>query len=205
MRLLASHSHAFDPSLRWIEGTVERQTEGPVFRQLLARRRSPHTGLEHAYVRLDGPDWVNVIAFTPPEAGGELLLVEQFRHGIDQATLEIPGGCCDPGESPRDGAERELREETGFEAREWIPLGHCTPNPATQTNRCHFFLALGCRSTGPLQLDRTEELRLWASSWPEWEDRLRTGEVHHALVMAAFLRLFLWDGWEDLRRRLGSQ
>ncbi len=201
MRLLATHSDGFDPARSWIEGEVKTRSEGPVFRQTLARRRSPHTDLEHAFVRLEGPDWVNVVAFNE---AGELLVVEQYRHGIEEATCEIPGGCCDPGEDPLEAARRELREETGHDSDTWVELGFCTPNPATQNNRCHSFLALDCRPAGPLQLDHTEELRLWACSWEEWETLLRQGGISHALVLTAFLRLFLWEGWPDLHRRVAG-
>jgi len=140
-----------------------------------------------------------VVAFTRTN---ELLVVEQFRHGIDQSTLEIPGGGCDPGETPAESARRELREETGFVAERWVALGSCTPNPATQNNRCHTFLALDCDPDGALELDPAEELQVWACSWPEWQACMRRGEIHHALVLAAFQRLSLWGGYPDLLRRL---
>jgi hypothetical protein len=38
--------------------------------------------------------------------------------------------------------------------------------------------------------------------WKEWQDMLRTGEIHHALVLAAFLRLYTWNGWSELRETL---
>jgi 8-oxo-dGTP pyrophosphatase MutT (NUDIX family) len=145
---------------------------------------------------------VNVVAFTPAEEGGELLLVEQFRHGIDASTFEIVGGVCDPEEDPFHSAARELKEETGFVSEEWISLGSCTPNPAVQNNHCHFFLAMNCQSTGRLELDPSEELRVWAVPWKEWQGMLRTGQIHHALVLAAFLRLYAWEGWADLRKDL---
>ena len=199
MRLLHRHPVGFDPAVPWVQESESVRQDSRLFRQIVAQRRSPHTGREHAFYRLQGPDWVNVVAFT---RAGELLAVEQFRHGIDEATLEIPGGGCDHGETPEAVALRELREETGFVSRHWVPLGSCTPNPATQNNRCHTFLALDCDPDGELALDPAEELQVWAISWAEWQLLMRRGEIHHALVLSAFQLLSLWEGWPNLLRRL---
>ena len=201
MRLLRRSPDSFDPATPWIQEEESVRQDSRLFRQVVARRRSPHTGREHAFYRLQGPDWVNVIPFTRE---GELLVVEQFRHGIDAPTLEIPGGSCDEGEAPRESAERELLEETGFRAAHWVHLGWCAPNPATLTNRCHTFLALDCEPAGDgsLDLDFSEELQVWACPWPEWEDRLRSGAIEHALVLTAFFKLDRWEGWPELRARL---
>ncbi len=199
MRLLHRHPAGLNPATPWNQESESVRQDSRLFRQIVAQRRSPHTGMEHAFYRLQGPDWVNVVAFTRAK---ELLVVEQFRHGIDQSTLEIPGGGCDPGEAPAEAARRELREETGFVAGHWIALGSCTPNPATQNNRCHSFLALDCDAVGALELDPAEELQVWAFSWTEWQASMRRGEIHHALVLSAFQLLSLWEGWPELLRRL---
>ncbi len=199
MRLVHRHPDGFNPATPWAQESESIRQDSRLFQQIVARRRSPHTGREHAFYRLRGPDWVNVVAFT---RAGELLVVEQFRHGIDAPTLEIPGGGCDPGEDPAEAARRELREETGFRSARWVALGNCTPNPATQTNRCHTFLALDCDPDGPLELDPAEELQVWACSWSEWQACMRSGKIHHALVLAAFQLLSLWEGWPELLRRL---
>ncbi|MDP2876157.1 MAG: NUDIX hydrolase [Holophaga sp.] len=144
---------------------------------------------------------MHIIAFTKER---ELLVVEQFRHGIDRSTLEGIGGVCDEDEAPEVAARRELLEETGHESQAWVSLGWCTPNPAVQDNRCHFFLALDCLPTAALDLDPSEELRVWAVSWAEWEEKIRSGEIHHALVLAAFFRLRMWEGWANLREKLES-
>ena len=199
MKLLHRHPEGFDPATPWAQESESIRQDSRLFQQIVAQRRSPHTGREHAFYRLRGPDWVNVVAFTRT---GELLVVEQFRHGIDAPTLEIPGGGCDPGETPAEAARRELREETGFVSGHWVALGSCTPNPATQNNRCHTFLALDCDPDGALELDPAEELQVWAFSWPEWLACMRSGEIHHALVLSAFQLLSLWEGWPALLRRL---
>ena len=86
---------------------------------------------------LRAPDWVNVI---PLLAGGEVVLVRQWRYGTAAPTLEIPGGMVEA-ESEREAAERELLEETGYRARSWRRLGEVHPNPAFLTNRCGTWLA----------------------------------------------------------------
>jgi len=199
MRLLAQHSPQFDPALPWLDQEVTLRGQTRLFQQLNVLRRSPHTGREHDFTRLICPDWINVAAFT---TGGELLLVEQYRHGIEASTLEVVGGVCEPGEDPALAARRELLEETGHAPGQWLSLGSCAPNPAVQNNRCHFYLAQDCAPVAELDLDPSEELRVWAAPWAEAEQMLRDGTLDHALVMAALLRLFLWPGWEELERSL---
>lgn len=204
MRVLGQSPSNLDPNRPWIELGQETLSEGRLFQHLLLHRRSPHGDREHGFTRLACPEWINVIAFRALDLGGELIAVEQFRHGSDRATFEIVGGICESGEAPASAARRELREETGHVSDRWVPLGFCYPNPAVQDNRCHFFLALDCRPEGPLRLDPAEELRVWAVPWPEWKSMLAEGRVDHALVLAAFARLFLWEGWPDLARRVGD-
>ena len=60
-----------------------------------SRRRSPRTEADIGFFLIDTPDWVNIIAITTDD---EIVLVRQFRHGSDRASLEAPGGLIDPGE-----------------------------------------------------------------------------------------------------------
>src|SRR5512147_313760 len=84
--------------------------------------------------------WANIVALTK---NGEVVLVRQYRHGVNQVLLEFPGGVVEDEEDPKTGARRELLEETGYTASQWIEIGKIDPNPALQTNTLHCYLALG--------------------------------------------------------------
>ncbi|MDZ4837577.1 MAG: NUDIX hydrolase [Candidatus Melainabacteria bacterium] len=130
--------------------------------------------------------WVNVIAINDL---GSVLLVEQYRHGVEGVTLEIPGGCIDPGDpDPLSGAIRELREETGYIARHWTYLGKNHPNPALQDNLCYTFLAEGISQVEQPVFDDTgtERLNSVEVSLSRINDLIRSGEISHALVITAF-------------------
>jgi len=79
-----------------------------------------------------------------------------------------------------------LREETGYEAERLVYLGAVAPNPAILTNRCHTFLAENVRPVGPQQLDDAEEIEVVLLDPAEIPERIRRGEINHALVVAAF-------------------
>jgi 8-oxo-dGTP pyrophosphatase MutT (NUDIX family) len=147
------------------------------------RFEPPGGGDAHDFWVIDGPDWINVVPLTPER---EVLLLRQFRFGVERFTLEIPGGMCDPGESPAAAARRELREETGFEARELVELGWVHPNPAVQTNRCHSFLARDVARVGPPEPDPVEQFELVRVPLAEIPQRIARREITHALVVAAF-------------------
>lgn len=158
-----------------------------VFRVRKSRRRSPRTGADIGFFLLDTPDWVTVVAVTDDR---QLVMVRQFRHGSERVSLEIPGGLIDPHETdPAAAAARELREETGYEAREIVQIGVMNPNPSMMTNRCFAFLATGCRRVGDLQMDPGEDLEVLTVPVAELDERLRSGEIDHAIVLAS---LSLW-------------
>ncbi|MGH7961094.1 MAG: NUDIX hydrolase, partial [Candidatus Binatia bacterium] len=99
------------------------------------RNRSPRDSQEHDFFVLDSTDWVNIV---PVTADDQVVLVHQYRHGIDTITLEIPGGMVDPHDpSPLHAARREMQEETGYDSDDVVLLGSIHPNPAIQSNQCH--------------------------------------------------------------------
>ena len=150
---------------------------------------SPRTGQEHDFYVLDGADWVNVIPLT---SSGRILLIEQYRHGTGETTLEIPGGAVDRGDgSPLAAGQRELLEETGYCSAEWRDLGFVHPNPAIQSNRCWTYLARDCVRVGEPKLDPGEDISVREASLEEVRGLLSRGAITHALVVAAFAK---WGG-----------
>lgn len=75
----------------------------------------------------------------------EVYLVKEYKYGIDSESIELISGGPDAGEEPIDLAKRELKEEAGLEAREWIYLGQYHPLTSILKSESHLFLALGAK------------------------------------------------------------
>jgi ADP-ribose pyrophosphatase len=144
--------------------------------------------LKGSFYALDSPDWINVIALTPDE---DIVLVEQYRFGIEQVTLELPGGMVDPGEDPLTTAKRELLEETGFCSEHWQSIGKVSSNPAIQTNFTHTYLAKNAYCQQDQDLGEHEVIKVHTLPMAEFLSLAREGVVHHALVLAAIGRYLL--------------
>ncbi len=160
--------------------------ETPIFTLREDIAEHPVTGHTAPYFVLENPDWVNVVALTDE---GEMILVEQWRHGVRRVELEIPAGLVDPGEGPLDAAARELREETGYVAEHLSVLGSVNPNAAYQQNTCTTVLATGCRRTAEQEFDDGEDLEVVVLAQSEVLARVSGGEIRNAL---SALGILLW-------------
>ena len=171
------------PPQRWPEVARDVALKTPVFEVQRVAARSPRTAATGTFYVLDVADWVNVIARTED---GCILFVRQYRHGIKDVTLEIPGGVIDSQDaSPADAAGRELLEETGYRAAHIEALGRCAPNPAMQSNWCYTFVASDLRLESQ-QLDPNEDIQVVKLPVAEVRPMLDSGAVSHSLVLVAF-------------------
>ena len=135
------------------------------------------------FVYLNSPNWVNVIAVTPEK---KVVFVEQYRHGIRDMTLEIPGGLCDEGESFLEAGCRELREETGFVGRDATYIGTVQPNPAFMNNKCTTIVVYDAVQKLQQELDPTEEIKVHLYTLEQVHEGIRSGHIQNAMVVAAF-------------------
>ena len=170
---------------RWKRTDDPRAEDYHIFRLRRHTAVSPRTGASGRYVSLEAPDWVNMIALTTE---GQVIVVEQYRHGTDSVSLEIPSGMVDHGEEPRAAAARELAEETGYSAERWIDLGMVEPNPAFQNNHCYSYLATGCRPNAQQQFDAGEDIAVHLMPLQEVGRLIQDGTIRHALIVVAFFR-----------------
>ena len=140
---------------------------------------------------IEYPDWSCVYCL---DEMGDVVLVEQYRHGVTRFSLELPAGELQPHEDPLEGAKRELLEETGYEASEWIYLGRCAPNPSKHTSYAHLFLATGGRRVGEQKLDGTEEIIVRLMHPEEVLGLAEQGGIVHGIHMTTIF-------WAALRGR----
>ena len=133
-------------------------------------------------------DMVDFAVIVPITADGETILIRSYKHGIRAVSLSLPAGGFHSGEAPLIGAQRELREETGYEADRWEPLGRFVIDPNYGCGAMHAFIAHGAHQVTDPNSGDLEEQELVVLPFPEAVARLRGGEILH-LGSAAALSL----------------
>ena len=129
--------------------------------------------LPNYYVR-ESLGFVMIFALTPAR---EVVLVRQYRYGIDEVIIELPAGSIDPGEDPLACAQRELTEETGYTAARWEPLCVVPAEPVRSNSYVHAFLAFDAVRTHPQNLDAAEAMEPFTVSLDALRALLRTDAI----------------------------
>ena len=130
---------------------------------------------------------VDGVAVLPLDEENNVLTVTQYRYVFAKPMLELPAGKLDPGEDPRTGALRELKEETGAEPESLESLGSIVLSPGCFGETLHLFLARGLKM-GQQQLDEGEFLNVERLPFEELYRRVCSGEVDDAKTVTAVLK-----------------
>lgn len=126
------------------------------------------------YYQLAQPDYVEIFALTD---ANHVIGLWRYKHGPRQVSLGLPAGYLNSGEAPLAGAQRELREETGFEAGSWDSLGSYVVDGNRGMGRAHIYIARHLRRAMDPMSDDLEETHMEMISLEDMQTYLRDGKV----------------------------
>jgi ADP-ribose pyrophosphatase len=130
---------------------------------------------------------LGAVAIVALDDADNILMIRQYRLGALATMLEIPAGGLEPDESPATCAQRELREETGFGATDWVELGGWYPVPGYSTEYLHLFLAKGLQAD-PLDGDADEQIELVSMPFAEAVEKVHRGEIQNSTAICGILK-----------------
>lgn len=126
------------------------------------------------------------VAILPIDEDGRITLVRQYRCVFGEPLVELPAGRVDRGETPRQAARRELREEIGMDARRFERLLRIVPSPGFLDETVTIYRATGLFPS-PRQADDDERIELVRLSLGTALRRIRTGAIEDAKTVTALL------------------
>ena len=133
---------------------------------------------------------IGAACVVPVTASGEVLMVRQFRYPFHRVLLEVPAGKLDKkDEAPLTAAKRELREETGASASEWIYMGEFYPTCAYSDEIIHMYLALGLTS-GVSDPDADEFIETEPIPFTQLIREINAGNIRDGKTQTALLKAY---------------
>ena len=118
---------------------------------------------------------------------GKLLLVRQYRPSLERFTWELPAGGRSNGETFEETAKRELREETGYESKDFTHLMSLRSTPAFCNEQIEIYLASDCYQTADQNLDEAEAIEVRACDVGVLLEMIYSGQLQDAKTVAGVL------------------
>lgn len=146
---------------------------------------TPQGKIVDPYYVYDFSTWVGAL---PVTEDGKIIMLKQYRHALGEVCIEIPGGCVDDTDKGfKEAIARELMEETGYNFSDYEYLGKISPNPSTNSNLLHMFLAKGGRKVAAQSLDENEEIEVILLDMYELKQLLRENKIVQAMHVSCIL------------------
>jgi ADP-ribose pyrophosphatase len=130
------------------------------------------------------------VVVVPVLTDGRFVLIGQYRYPHGETHWEVPAGRLAPGEDPRLGAERELREEAGASPRELVALPGFYAINGISDHYAHVFAALDCELVHATEHEPSERIRVATFSRDEVRALLRSGAIVDAFSSLSLYRYF---------------
>jgi hypothetical protein len=140
------------------------------------RCETPDGEIVDPYYVYEFPTWVAALSITEDN---KVIMAEQYRHAVEQISLEIPGGCVDD-------TDKSL-EDAGYSFKKFDYLGKTSSNPSTNNNWMHMFLATGGVKTHEQNLDYNEKIEVQLYSIDELKGFLRENKLLQSMHVTCIL------------------
>ena len=132
--------------------------------------------------------WISTRDFAivvPVTDDDRTILIRSYKHGVRAISRSFPAGYLEANEEPLAAAKRELREEAGWDADDWVPLGRFVVDGNYGSGAMHAYLATGARKVAEPESGDLEEMELECVPWGDAVASLRRGEVQQLASAAA--------------------
>jgi ADP-ribose pyrophosphatase len=129
--------------------------ESPWYRLRRDACRLPDGSFVESYYVREHAGFCVIFAITPER---QVVFTRQYKHGIGEVVLELPGGMLDAGEAPLECARRELEEETGYVAARFDSVAEFLTDPTSSNGRFSLFIAHDAKPEGSTRPESTEQI-----------------------------------------------